>query len=330
MLGVRYLITGGAGFIGSHLTDALVGRGDTVLVLDDLSTGRRENLEAALESGSVEVVEGSILDEQLVEECVSATDFCLHLAAAVGVELILDRPLDSLIRNVRGSDNVISAVARRNGRVLVASSSEVYGKNTTGPLAESSDRILGPPSTARWAYSIAKSYSEILANAYRYETGTEPIVVRLFNTVGPRQTGAYGMVLPRFVQQALDDQELTVFGDGSQTRCFTHVFDVVAALLRLCDSEEAIGHTFNVGSPREVSILELAETVIARTGSQSEVRLVPYEEAYGEGFEEIGRRHPDLGLIKRVTGWTPSRSVEDVIDDVIAERRAPVEVIEPA
>lgn len=327
---MRYLITGGAGFIGSHLADALIARGDEVLVLDDLSTGRKRNLDPALASGSLELVEGSILDEGLVGECVAATDFCLHLAAAVGVELILDRPLDSLIRNVRGSDNVISAVARREGRVLVASSSEVYGKNTNGPLAETSDRILGPPSTARWAYSVAKSYSEILANAYHYETGTRPVVVRLFNTVGPRQSGAYGMVLPRFVQQALDGEDLTVYGDGSQTRCFTHVADVVEALLLLADSDEAVGHTFNVGSPREISIAELAERVLARTGSESEIELVPYDEAYGEGFEEIGRRHPDLSLIAEVTGWSPSHSVEDVIDDVIAERRASVEVTEAA
>ncbi len=327
---LRYLVTGGAGFIGSHLTDALLARGENVLVLDDLSTGRLENLEPALKSGSVEFVEGSILDQGLVEECVAQTDFCLHLAAAVGVELILERPLDSLIRNVRGSDNVISAVARREGRILVASSSEVYGKNTSGPLAETSDRILGPPSTARWAYSVAKSYAEILANAYHYETGTRPVIVRLFNTVGPRQTGAYGMVLPRFVQQALDREVLTVYGDGSQTRCFTHVADVVEALLLLADSEPAIGHTFNIGSPREISIGELAERVLARSGSDSEIELVPYDEAYGEGFEEIGRRRPDLSLITEVTGWSPSRSIEDVIDDVIAERRAPVEVSEAA
>jgi UDP-glucose 4-epimerase len=317
---VRYLITGGAGFIGSHLTDALVARGDSVLVLDDLSTGRVENLGPALSSGSVELVEGSILDRDLVEECIASTDVCLHLAAAVGVELILDRPLDSLIRNVRGSDIVISAAAERDRKVLVVSSSEVYGKNSVGPLAETSDRILGPPSTARWAYATAKSFSEVLANAYRYEEGVETVSVRLFNTVGPRQTGAYGMVLPRFVQQAIDGEDLTVYGDGTQTRCFAHVADVVDAMLLLCDSEAAVGHTFNIGCPRDISIHDLARRVIERIGSSSSIQLVPYEEAYGEGFEEIGRRHPDLTLIQRITGWAPVRTIDDMIDDVIAER----------
>lgn len=321
---MRYLITGGAGFIGSHLTDALIARGDTVLVLDDLSTGRRQNLELALETGAAELVEGSILDQALVEDCVAATDTCLHLAAAVGVELILDDPLKSLLCNVRGSDIVISAAAARGGKALVVSSSEVYGKNSTGPLAETSDRILGPPSTARWAYSTAKAFSEVLANAYGYETDAESIVVRLFNTVGPRQSGSYGMVLPRLVQQAMAGENLTVYGDGTQTRCFAHVADVVDAILRLLETDEAVGRTFNIGSPNEISIANLAARVIERCGSDSEISLVPYEEAYGKGFEEIGRRHPDLGLIHGMTGWSPVRSIDDMIDDVIADQPAQV------
>lgn len=327
---MRYLITGGAGFIGSHLADALIARGDSVLVLDDLSTGRRENLDSALSTGSAELVEGSILDRALVGECVAATDLCLHLAAAVGVELILENPLDSLLCNVRGSDIVISAVAARGGRSLVVSSSEVYGKNSVGPLAETSDRILGPPSTARWAYSTAKAFSEVLANAYGYETDAESVVVRLFNTVGPRQSGSYGMVLPRLVRQALAGENLTVYGDGTQTRCFAHVADVVDAILLLCDAGEAVGHTFNIGSPQEISILDLASKVLERTGSDSEVSLIPYEEAYGKGFEEIGRRHPDLGEIHRITGWAPIRTIDDMIDDVIADQRARVEMNEVA
>jgi UDP-glucose 4-epimerase len=327
---MKYLITGGAGFIGSHLTDALVGRGDSVIVLDDLSTGRRQNLEPVLASGAVELVEGSILDAELVDECVAATDVCFHLAAAVGVELILERPLDSLIRNVRGTDVLLAAVARRSGKVIVVSSSEVYGKNSVGPLAESSDRILGPPSTARWAYATAKSFSEVLANAYAYETDTEPINVRLFNTVGPRQTGAYGMVLPRLVKQATSGELLTVYGDGTQTRCFTHVADVVAAMLLLCDEPRAVGLTFNIGSPRAISILDLAKRVIERTGSDSGISLIPYEEAYGPGFEEIGRRHPDLTQIAQVTGWTPTRTIDDMIDDVIADQRGRVALKEVA
>lgn len=321
---MRYLITGGAGFVGSHLTDALIARGDTVLVLDDLSTGRRQNLEPALGTGCAELVEGSILDRSLVEDCVGETDVCLHLAAAVGVELILEHPLKSLLCNVRGSDIVISAVAARGGKALVVSSSEVYGKNSVGPLAETSDRILGPPSTARWAYSTAKAFSEVLANAYGYETDAETIVVRLFNTVGPRQSGSYGMVLPRLVRQALAGESLTVYGDGTQTRCFAHVADVVEAILLLLDSGEAVGRTFNIGSPNEISIRDLAARVIERTGSDSGVSLIPYEEAYGTGFEEIGRRHPDLGLIHGITGWSPVRTIDDMIDDVIADQPAPV------
>jgi UDP-glucose 4-epimerase len=321
---LKYLITGGAGFIGSHVADALIARGDTVLALDDLSTGRRQNLEPALATGAAELVEGSILDRSLVEDCVAATDVCLHLAAAVGVELILEHPLKSLLCNVRGSDIVISAVAARGGKALVVSSSEVYGKNSVGPLAETSDRILGPPSTARWAYSTAKAFSEVLANAYGYETNAKSIVVRLFNTVGPRQSGSYGMVLPRLVQQALAGENLSVFGDGTQTRCFAHVADVVDAILLLLDSEEAVGRTFNIGSPNEISIRDLAARVIERTASSSEISLIPYEEAYGTGFEEIGRRHPDLGLIHGITGWSPIRTIDDMIDDVIADQHTHV------
>jgi nucleoside-diphosphate-sugar epimerase len=321
---VRYLITGGAGFIGSHLADALVARGDTVLALDDLSTGRRQNLEPALGSGAAELVEGSILDRALVEDCVAATDVCLHLAAAVGVELILEQPLSSLLCNVRGSDIVISAVAARGGKALVVSSSEVYGKNSVGPLAETSDRILGPPSTARWAYSTAKAFSEVLANAYGYETDFQSIVVRLFNTVGPRQSGSYGMVLPRLVQQAIAGENLTVYGDGTQTRCFAHVGDVVDAILLLLEAEEAVGKTLNIGSSNEISIRDLAARVIERTGSDSGISLIPYEEAYGKGFEEIGRRHPDLGLIQGITGWSPVRTIDDMIDDVVADQAAHV------
>ncbi len=321
---MRYLITGGAGFIGSHLTDALIARGDTVLVLDDLSTGRRQNLEPALSTGSAELVEGSILDRALVEDCVAATDVCLHLAAAVGVELILEKPLESLLCNVRGSDIVVSAVAERGGKALVVSSSEVYGKNSVGPLAENSDRILGPPSTARWAYSTAKAFSEVLANAYFYESDAETIVVRLFNTVGPRQSSSYGMVLPRLVQQAKAGEDLTVYGDGTQTRCFAHVADVVDAILLLLASQDAVGKTFNIGSPNEISIRDLADRVVERTGSSSEIVLIPYEEAYGKGFEEIGRRHPNLALIHEITGWAPVRTIDDMIDDVVAHQPTPV------
>jgi nucleoside-diphosphate-sugar epimerase len=327
---VRYLITGGAGFIGSHLADAVVERGDSVLVLDDLSTGRLENLAGGIGSGAIEFVEGSILDEDVVAECVAESDICLHLAAAVGVELILERPLDSLIRNVRGSDIVISEVARQGKRILVASSSEVYGKNNAGSLAETADRITGPPSTARWAYSTAKAFSEVMALACHHETETEAVVLRFFNTVGARQTGAYGMVLPRFVGQALAGEDLTVYGDGGQTRCFTHVADAVDAILLLADCGAAAGYAFNIGSPREITIHDLAMRVIQRTGSRSGITLIPYDEAYGPGFEEIGRRQPDLTLIGEMTGWAPTRSIDDMIDDVIAHQGQAMQVDEAA
>jgi UDP-glucose 4-epimerase len=308
----------------------VIARGDSVLVLDDLSTGQLENLAGGIDSGAVEFVDGSILDEDLVAQCVAESDVCLHLAAAVGVELILERPLDSLIRNVRGSDIVISAVAEQGGKVLVASSSEVYGKNSAGPLAESADRITGPPSTARWAYSTAKAFSEVMALACHHETEAEAVVLRFFNTVGPRQTGAYGMVLPRFVGQALSGEDLTVYGDGGQTRCFTHVADVIDAILLLADCDAAAGHAFNIGSPREIAVRDLAQRVIERTGSTSGIRLIPYEEAYGHGFEEIGRRHPDLSLIEEMTGWAPVRSIDDMIDDVIAHQQQAMQVDEVA
>ena len=315
--GLRYLVTGGAGFIGSHLVDALVDRGDEVLVLDDLSTGCLENLEAALDTGRVEFVEGSVCDEDLVLECLEATDACLHLASAVGVKLIVDRPVESLLRNVRGSDIVISAAAALQRRLLYASTSEIYGRNGRGALSEDSDRILGSPLTSRWSYSTAKAFGEALAHGYHREVGAETVIVRLFNTVGPRQTGAYGMVLPRFVRQALDGENLTVYGDGTQSRCFAHVFDIVRAIMLLLDSQEATGNAYNLGSTTEVGILELAHRVIERTGSGSEVRLVPFDEAYEEGFEELGRRKPDTSAVERLTGWTAERTIEDAIDDVI-------------
>ena len=214
--------------------------------------------------------------------------------------------------------------------MLVASSSEVYGKNSAGPLAESADRITGPPSTARWAYSTAKAFSEVMALACHHETEAEAVVLRFFNTVGPRQTGAYGMVLPRFVGQALSGEDLTVYGDGGQTRCFTHVADAVDAILLLADRDAAVGHAFNIGSPREIAISDLARRVIERTGSTSGIGLIPYEEAYGRGFEEIGSRHPDLSLIEEMTGWAPVRSIDDMIDDVVAHHQHAMQVDEVA
>ena len=303
---MRYLITGGAGFVGSRLADLLVARGDSVLVLDDLSTGRLENIEQLLNGSApshngngrrrrfvrdaserIEFVEGSVLDEGLVDDCVRSVDRCLHLAAAVGVQLVVQEPLQSLIRNVRGNDIVISAAARHERRLLFTSTSEIYGKNSSGPLGEDADRILGSASVSRWYYSTAKAFGEALAFEHHRDHGAENVVVRLFNTVGPRQSGAYGMVLPRFVRQALAGEDLTVYGTGTQSRCFMHVLDAVSAIAMLSDSDEALGRVYNVGSSTELTILELAQKVIEQTQSTSEYRLVPYEHAYGDGFEEL-------------------------------------------
>lgn len=315
---MRYLITGGAGFIGSHVVDALTTRGDSVLILDDLSTGRLENIEHIRDSDLVEFVEGSVLDQETVDDCMQAVDACLHFASAVGVQLVVSRPLDSLQRNIRGNDIVISSAARHDRPLLFASTSEVYGKNSSGALSEDSDRILGSPYKLRWSYATAKAFGEALAYSYAREQGSRMMVVRLFNTVGPRQTGAYGMVLPRFVRQALAGDDLTVFGNGTQSRCFAHVLDVVHGILLVLDSDEAVGKVFNIGSPLETAVIALAGKVIERTGSESKIRLVPYEEAYDEGFEELGRRKPDTTALEELTGWKPTRTVDEAIDDVVA------------
>jgi UDP-glucose 4-epimerase len=324
---MRHLVTGGAGFIGSHLVDALTARGDKAVVLDDLSTGRIENIQHHLDGGTVEFIEGSALDAALVDDCVQATDTCIHLASAVGVQLVVSRPLDSLQRNIRGNDVVISTVARHRKQLLFASTSEVYGKNSRGGLTEDSDRILGPPDKLRWSYATAKAFGEALAYSYVREQASNMTVVRLFNTVGPRQTGAYGMVLPRFVRQALAGDDLTVYGNGTQSRCFGHVLDVVHAMVLVLGEERAVGRPFNIGAPIETPIVELARRVIDRTGSSSKIRLVPYEEAYDEGFEELGRRQPDTTALQELTGWRPTRTVNEAIDDVIAyEDEKPAEV----
>jgi UDP-glucose 4-epimerase len=313
---MRTLVTGGAGFVGSHLVEALTARGDSVLVLDDMSTGSRENLDGA--GGDLEIVEGSMLDQGLVDDCMRSVDVCLHLAAAVGMKLLMAQPLRTLETNVRGNDVVIGAAAHHGRKLVFTSTSEVYGRNDEGPLAETADGILGSPFKARWAYAISKSFGEALAYAHHREHGSPMVVARLFNVVGPRQTGAYGMVLPRFVRQALAGDPLTVFGNGVQSRCFAHVQDVVRALVLLADAEEASGRVYNVGSADEVPIIELARRVIEQTGSDSEVELVAYDDAYGEGFEELWRRKPDTSELRRLTGWRPELNIDQAIDDVIA------------
>jgi len=262
-----------------------------------------------------------VVDESLVDECFGTVDRCVHLASAVGVQLVVSRPLDSLQRNVRGNDIVISAAARHRCPLLFASTSEIYGKHSDGALTEQSDRILGPPSTLRWSYATAKAFGEALAFSYVREHGSDMIVTRLFNTVGPRQTGAYGMVLPRFVRQALAGDDLTVYGNGTQSRCFAHVLDVIYGIVLLLEEEQAVGRAFNIGVTTETAIVELARNVIERTSSDSAVRLVPYDEAYDDGFEELGRRKPDTGALHELTGWTPARSLDDAVDDVVAFER---------
>jgi len=317
--GSTFLVTGGAGFIGSHLVEALLARGCAVIVLDNLSTGVLSNLDSVAGHPGFRFVHGSVLDELVVDELTHQCDTVIHLAAAVGVKLVVEQPLRSLTTNIRGSEIVIEAAHRYRRKIMVASTSEIYGKNSHGPLAESADRILGSPTVTRWSYSTAKAVEEILANAYHRERGLPTIVVRLFNTVGPRQRAAYGMVIPRLVGQAVRNEPLTVFGTGEQTRCFVHVADTVDAILRLLDQDGAVGGTFNIGSGEEVSVLELAHTVIARSASTSRIELIPYEQAYGPGFEDMERRVPDTGRLRALTGWTPRRDLADVLDETISE-----------
>jgi nucleoside-diphosphate-sugar epimerase len=316
---MRYLITGGAGFIGSHMVEALLARGHRVTVLDNLSTGRGENLSSVQDR--IGFINGSVLDPLLVDELVSESNVVVHLAAAVGVRLIVERPLRSLVTNIKGSENILEAAHRYRRKVLLASTSEVYGKNSSGSFGEDDDRILGSNKVSRWAYSTAKAVDEILAFAYHRERGLPTVVVRLFNTVGPRQTGAYGMVLPRLVHQALTGEPLTVFGDGRQSRCFCHVADVVAAIMALLDDPRAHGDVFNVGSTEEVTILELAERVITRTGASSPIRMLSYEEAYEDGFEDMRRRVPNITKTRELVGWAPRFSLDQIIDDVVGYTR---------
>lgn len=319
---MRYLITGGAGFIGSHLAERLIGREDTVVALDDASTGSVDNVAHLLDHPAFELRDGTVLDHPLVAQLAGRADVVVHLAAAVGVKLIVERPLASLITNIRGTEIVLDASAMGGCRVLVASTSEVYGKNAWGPLSEDADRILGSPFVARWSYSEAKAVDEILAHAYWRDRGTEAIVARLFNCVGPRQSGAYGMVVPTLVRQALRGDDVTVFGTGEQMRCFCHVTDTVDAIVRLLDHPDSPGEPFNIGAANEVSINELAAMIVERTGSASHVVHIAYEDAYEAGFEDMERRVPDTTKLEALTGWRPTKDLGDVLDDVIAYERA--------
>jgi len=316
---MRVLITGGAGFIGSHLADHLLGTGHSVIAMDDLSTGRYRNIEHLLGRPDFEFVLGSILNPDVVDDVVGRCESVFHLAAAVGVELIVNQPLRSLATNIRGSEIVFEKANKYGTRVLVTSSSEIYGKNRSDRLHEDDDRILGSPLKSRWAYSEAKAI-EILAYTYWREKGLRTVIVRLFNTVGPRQTGAYGMVIPRFVAQALRNEPITVYGDGSQTRCFCYVGEIVTALAMLIEHPDAYGRVFNLGSDEEVSVAQLAEIVREETHSQSKVRYVPYEEAYEEGFEDMARRVPDTTRARELVGFEPTIDLREIIRLVIEEQ----------
>ena len=319
---MKALITGGAGFIGSHLADCLLARGDHVVLLDDLSTGRLSNIEHLDSRPDVEFVLGSILNADLVDHVVSRVDTVFHLAAAVGVNLIVEKPLESLITNIRGTETVVEKVHKFGKRVLVMSTSEIYGKNTSDSLSEEDDRILGSPLKSRWSYSEAKAIDEILAYTYWREKGLETVIVRLFNTVGPRQTGSYGMVLPRFVGQALRGQPITIYGNGMQTRCFCHVSDVVVGLVALSEHPEAFGKVFNLGGTEEISIRDLAKRIIELVGSDSQLEYVPYDDAYEEGFEDMERRVPNTNLAKQLVGFESSIDLDEIIRSVIEDLRA--------
>lgn len=318
---MKVLITGGAGFIGSHLADHLLGQGHQVIILDDLSTGRLSNIDHLMGRADVEFILGSILNADLVDGVMARADVVYHLAAAVGVELIVEKPLQSLMTNIRGSEIVFEKAHKHGTRVLVTSTSEIYGKNTSDRLHEEDDRILGSPLKSRWSYSEAKAIDEILAYTYWREKNLETVIVRLFNTVGPRQTGSYGMVIPRFVSQALRNDPITVYGDGQQTRCFCFVGDVVKGMVALCDEPSAYGRVFNLGGREEVSMLDLAQRIVDKAGSSSRVELIPYDVAYEEGFEDMQRRVPDTTRAEGLVGFRPTVSLDEIIEQVIAEQR---------
>jgi UDP-glucose 4-epimerase len=315
---MKILVTGGAGFIGSHLVDRLIREGHKVTVLDDLTTGSQENLSHHTLGEFIEFVQGSVLDTKLVSELVSKADYIFHLAAAVGVFNIVNKPLESLLTNVRGTENLLFFANECAVPVLITSSSEVYGKNVSDSLKESDDRILGSPLTLRWSYSEAKAIDESLAFAYWVENKLETRIVRFFNTVGSRQLGSYGMVLPRFIDAALKNEPIKIYGNGTQTRCFAHVSDVVEALVKVAFSPNTIGKVVNIGNNVEISMTELAKKILDHTGSKSEIVYVPYKDAYGDGFEDMERRVPNIDLIKQLVNWIPKIGLDGIIEEIIA------------
>jgi len=319
---MKLLVTGGAGFIGSFLSEALLSAGHSVVSLDDLSTGSDKNLINLTGKPGFKFVSGTMMDENLVRDLMADVDGVFHLGAALGVKRILERPYESLVTNMHGTEIVLKAAAAKKVRTFLASTSEIYGKNPIQPLTEESDRVLGSPLLVRWTYSEAKAIDESLIQIFHQSHGLPFVTGRFFNTVGPRQTGAYGMVLPGFVTQALAGKPLTVYGDGNQQRVFCHVLDAVDAVMRLFFNEKALGHAFNIGGETEVSIKELAELVIAETGSNSKIEMVSYKVAYPAGFEDTMRRIPNTTKVREFTGWSPKYSLKTIIADVAAHLKA--------
>jgi len=318
---MQILVTGGAGFIGSHLCERLIKDGHAVTAIDDFSTGVKSNLTNLADSDVFTLIEGSILDANILNPLVKSADYVFHLAAAVGVFNIVNKPLASLLTNIRGTENVLEAAHLTKTPVFLTSSSEVYGKNISDSLKENDDRILGSPVTLRWSYSEAKAIDESLAFAYFVEKQLETRIVRFFNTVGPRQLGAYGMVVPRFVKAALANEPITIYGDGHQTRCFAHVYDVVDAVIAIAFADNTIGKVINIGNDFEISINGLARKIIDETKSMSRIVHIPYAQAYGDGFEDMERRVPNLELIKQLVGWVPKRNLSTIINDISGEMK---------
>ena len=318
---MKILITGGAGFVGSHLADKLIGQGHEITVIDDLSTGRYSNVAHLEDTERFRLIIDTVLNERLMEELIRETDRVYHMASAVGVKLIMERPVRTIETIFRGTDVVLAFCSRYRKRVLIPSTSEVYGKGASIPFKEDDDLLTGPTDKHRWAYACAKTLDEFLALAHYKETRLPVVVVRLFNTVGPRQTGQYGMVVPRFVHAAMKNEPIQVHGDGTQSRCFGHVHDIVEGLAKLLDSPECFGQVINLGNSEEVSIKGLADKAIALTGSTSEIQFIPYAEAYGDGFEDMQRRVPSLDKARQLIGYQPTRSLDDIINDVANEFR---------
>lgn len=319
---MKVLITGGAGFIGSHLAERCLDRGDEVYIIDDLSTGAIENIQHLKDHPNFTYHIDTITNSQLMAELVDLCDIIYHLAAAVGVRLIVESPVRTIETNIRGTEIVLGLAAKKHKRVLITSTSEVYGKRNGVPFGEDDDLVLGPTSKGRWSYACSKAIDEFLAIAYWKEKRVPTVIARLFNTVGPRQTGRYGMVIPNFVRQALTGQDITVFGDGSQTRCFTHVSDAVGALIGLAEHPYAVGEVYNIGSDQEITILELAQRIKYLTGSDSRIVFVPYDEAYEEGFEDMLRRVPDIAKIRDLIGYAPMITLDEILISVIEYQQA--------